>query len=142
MSDDLTHLLADPEQATVVFLPADALPAVRQAADDLRLVLCEADLHGCDDAGAVLQRLSRALQLPEWFGGNWDALEDCINDLSWLPGEGCLLLLRGIREWMQRDADGVQTLLDIGREAAVRWSESGVPFWMIVEQPAGIHAPE
>ena len=138
MSDDLAHLLADPEQATVVFLPTDALPAVRLAAADLRLVLCEADLHGCEDGTAALERLGRALQLPDWFGGNWDALEDCINDLSWLQGEGHVLLVRGIRAWMQRDADGVQTLLDIGREAALRWGEDGVPFWTIVEQPEDV----
>lgn len=137
MSDDLISLLSDPEQATVVFLPADALPAVRVAAGDLRLVLCEAALDGCSDADSALERIGQALQLPDWFGRNWDALEDCINDLSWLQGEGYVLLLCGLGEWAQRDADGLSVLLDIGREASLRWSEQGVPFWMVLEQPAG-----
>lgn len=31
-------------------------------------------------------RLHKRLQLPGYFGNNWDALNDCLHDLSWLPG--------------------------------------------------------
>lgn len=38
-------------------------------------------------------RLHKALQLPGYFGNNWDALNDCLHDLSWLPGVTHITLL-------------------------------------------------
>ncbi|HEY8210550.1 MAG TPA: barstar family protein [Myxococcaceae bacterium] len=34
---------------------------------------------------ALLDALDQRLHFPDYFGGNWDALWECIRDLSWLP---------------------------------------------------------
>jgi hypothetical protein len=50
------------------------------------------------DGGAVtspvelFDRYATALSFPTWFGRTWDALADCLGDLSWLPGRGHVLL--------------------------------------------------
>jgi hypothetical protein len=33
----------------------------------------------------LLTTLARRLCFPDYFGGNWDAFEECVRDLSWLP---------------------------------------------------------
>lgn len=33
----------------------------------------------------LLRLLSDALRFPRYFRRNWDALEECLNDLHWLP---------------------------------------------------------
>jgi hypothetical protein len=35
-----------------------------------------------------------ALDLPAWFGANWDALDEVLADRSWLPGPRHVLVLR------------------------------------------------
>jgi RNAse (barnase) inhibitor barstar len=36
--------------------------------------------------------LKNAIPLPDYFGNNWDALEECLNDLGWLPGHKLILV--------------------------------------------------
>lgn len=40
----------------------------------------------------VFDRCAQALAFPAWFGHNWDALADCLTDLSWLTGVGHVVL--------------------------------------------------
>ncbi len=36
---------------------------------------------------------ARALRFPDYFGANWDALSDCLTDLSWVPAPAYLLVV-------------------------------------------------
>src|ERR1051326_5511059 len=35
--------------------------------------------------------LAKEMKFPDYFGNNWDALEECLRDMSWLPSKGYLL---------------------------------------------------
>ncbi|MGW1255403.1 barstar family protein [Streptomyces sp. NPDC002513] len=61
------------------------------------------DLDGVADKAAFMERVALALELPEWFGRNWDALADSLTDLTvWPAGaaeRGLLLVVRGWRAY-------------------------------------------
>lgn len=46
---------------------------------------------GLESKGDLLEHLRRELRFPDWFGGNWDALEECLRDLGWLDYEAVVL---------------------------------------------------
>jgi hypothetical protein len=78
-----------------------------------------------------LAAFARALALPEWFGANWDALEDCLTDL---PGEGHVLLIRGAPG---AAGDELGILLDVLEASAGFWKTRGKPFFALAVDPAG-----
>ncbi|HEY4235558.1 MAG TPA: barstar family protein [Lacipirellulaceae bacterium] len=41
----------------------------------------------------LFRALATGLKLPAYFGDNWDALEECLRDLSWLGAETHVVLL-------------------------------------------------
>ena len=45
---------------------------------------------------AFFNLLGQALLLPDYFDGNWDALDDCMRDLSWLPEHDLTLVFQGL----------------------------------------------
>lgn len=40
-----------------------------------------------DTKAGTLAGFAAVLHFPDWYGGNLDALADCLGDLSWLPEE-------------------------------------------------------
>ncbi|MFC9296528.1 barstar family protein [Streptomyces sp. NPDC057011] len=64
--------------------PQPLAPALA-AAEEAGWTTVRLDLDGVRSKAELMERCGEALRLPEWFGGNWDALADALRDLSWLP---------------------------------------------------------
>jgi hypothetical protein len=64
------------------------------------------DLTGVSDKAGFMARCVRALDLPEWFGRNWDALADSLGDPDWGPASpGRLLVVSGWRQYAKARPD-------------------------------------
>lgn len=79
----------------------------------------------------VFEAFSKALAFPAWFGRNWDALEDCLTDLSWREAAGHVLLLEGFPESKEEG----ELLVDVLRSAAEFWSGENKPFFAVFLDP-------
>jgi RNAse (barnase) inhibitor barstar len=91
------------------------------------------DLAGCRDKGDFLTRVAAALEFPEWFGGNWDALFDCLTDLGWRPAAGYLLVFEHAAELRCAGPETFDTALAILGDAGAAWHERNVPFRVFVD---------
>ena len=107
----------------------------REAAREAGLALLEVSLEGVADKDALLQRFAASLAFPEWFGANWDALEDCLTDFTWHEAAGYALLLHGADGLAQRCPDDYGVLIDVLGASAQYWRERRVPFFAVALDP-------
>jgi hypothetical protein len=129
---ELRALLADASQNGTYFVDVRDREGLEDAARELGFAVTAIDFAGCGGKDEVLERFAAALRFPGWFGGNWDALADCLCDLSWWPADGYVLLLDHAGAWRASEPQDFATLLEILDEAAVRWSAQRLPFWALV----------
>jgi hypothetical protein len=120
----LAQRLSDPSRSGVYRTSAAAtvVAAAREGGVDIARI---------DGARDVIRRIAEALDFPAWFGGNWDALEDCLGDLSWRKGAGGHVVL--FAAYPRGDELGV--LLDVLRSSAQYWAERGRPFFAVFVDP-------
>lgn len=138
---DIAGLLRQPAAAGLYSIPRADSNTFISLAPGLQLRVVELDLAGCIDKASLLKRLSTAYRLPDWFGCNWDALADALGDLSWLPSDGYLTLVRGTGTLPHSIAADMTTLLEILRETAGDWTADGIPFWILIEDGMPDTAP-
>ena len=79
------------------------------------------DGRALGDKQALLEGIARALEFPEYFGENWDALEECLRDMSWRGGQISVLI---------EHADAIPaallaTFLEIVGQLAEQWACEG-----------------
>ena len=79
-----------------------------------------------------MQALADAMEFPEYFGRNWDAVEECVRDLSWKPADGYLLTYAHAQVLEDCCPDDLAILADVARLAGETWSSGGIPFHALV----------
>jgi RNAse (barnase) inhibitor barstar len=114
-----------------VYRAADGAALMEVAAEN-GLSIARISVDGKGDKESFLHSISRALDFPEWFGGNWDALEDCLSDLSWRHASAHILLFEGTTL-----SDDMGILIDVLSSVAEQWAARGTPFFAVFADPAG-----
>jgi RNAse (barnase) inhibitor barstar len=89
-----------------------------QVAPDAKAVILPTNLKS---KAELFTFLRKAVPLPDYFGDNWDALEECLADLSWLPDSKITLVHQDIP--LEPDSSEQRTYLQILENVA---SESGL----------------
>ena len=93
--------------------------------------------HVADKAG-FLAAAGEALQFPKWAGRNWDAFEELVNDLSWLPqAPGHVLLIDRLGGFSDSEPKELRTLLDVLETAAENRRQSKATPLIVLLRGAG-----
>ena len=122
----LLQRLGDPAKSGVY--KSSRSDEILEAARGSKLLVAHIDLAGVAGKQALLGRIAKALAFPAWFGGNWDALEECLSDLSWSAASGHVLLFEGAAN-VAAEERGM--LVDILAAAASARAGRGRPFFAV-----------
>lgn len=90
------------------------------------------DLHRLDGTrirgtAGLFDSCADSLQFPAYFGNNWDALADCLADLSWLPERGRVVLWDRYGMLAASDAGAWKTAREVFHQAALERTAVGLP---------------
>ena len=94
------------------------------------IIQCDVDAVTDDDV--LLSLLARKFHFPDYFGHNWNALDECLRDLdSWMPAKGYILVLNGASRLWKEATFTAGRLVMSWQFCAQRWNEKGKPFHLI-----------
>lgn len=78
----------------------------------------------CENERDFFREWAAALQFPYYFGHNWDAFNECLNDLEWIRADRLLIALSSVENVLVDDQERWETVLKRLRNAS---RSPGVP---------------
>lgn len=81
----------------------------------------------------LLRQLSQVMKFPDYFGSNWDALEECLNDLSWLSAKGYAIQFTNADNFINNSLSDFRIFAQIVESVSKRWKVDKIGFTLIVE---------
>lgn len=76
----------------------------------------------CKSVTGLLNEWAAVLQFPDYFGENWAAFDECLNDLEWLPADSYILAITNsqlIFKWRKKD---FKDLINTLKNAVQEWT--------------------
>ena len=117
-----------------VYLAPPDVQALREKAAQAGIEWFDLNLAGVENKQQFLSTCAKGLRLPEWFGGNWDALADCLKDLY----ADCVVNCLNSGKFAEAAPDDYAVALEIFRDAASYWKERTSTFLVLIDdEPAG-----
>ncbi|GAB2881760.1 barstar family protein [Uliginosibacterium flavum] len=122
------QLLRRPEIAGVYQATDDTARTLFQAGPAAGFNVYRIDLGKARNADSLHRILARGLHFPDWYGGNWDALADCLTDMSWNEADGYLLILVHAETLQAADPACFSSLLEVLNETVTAWQTQKISF--------------
>jgi RNAse (barnase) inhibitor barstar len=66
----------------------------------------------------LLEAFRRGLSLPDYFGYNWDSLDECLRDLAWIKRRRVIIIHQDLP---QLDAKQLEAYLEVLADSARDW---------------------
>lgn len=132
----LSDLLTRPDRSGVYTLPPELQGVLTAAATSAGIALLTVDLFRCRTAASVLTKIGQALKFPDWYGANFDALNDCLGDPEWNPAPTLIVRFDGLKTLHDAHPESLATLVEVLQAVADERRSAGCAFWLLLDTPA------
>src|SRR5574341_931105 len=72
---------------------------------------------------SLIDEFAAALQFPYYFGGNWNAFDECLADLSWIRSKGHVVCVLDADQMMLNDDEAFAVTLELFARVAREWCQ-------------------
>lgn len=81
-------------------------------------------LRGCkmETEVGLFDEISASLQFPYYFGENWDALDECLADLSWFEFKSVVVCILGAERVLRSEAEQLPKFVALLCRTAQYWT--------------------
>lgn len=105
-----------------------------EAAKDYDLNAVTINMNRVSRKQTFLAKFAKAMQFPVYFGQNWDALLDCLTDLSWTTAKGQVILIYNLRHMANKSPEDFRIIRQIFKGAADYWQSRQMLFFIIISE--------
>jgi RNAse (barnase) inhibitor barstar len=105
-----------------------------KAARDNELGYTRIALKKITSKKTLLKRLAGKLGFPDYFGGNWDALAEVMQDPGWNSARGRVILFTGFADFSRQLPAEAEILMGILEDSCRHWAGTAVSLFIIVAQ--------
>ena len=123
--------LIDLKKASPVAIHFAQPNEVKSDIDSLGLAVMKGSIEKVKTDKDLFSIVFTAMQFPEYFGNNWDALDECLGDMDWLPADGYLLVLHDAISGWSQSPYVLGRFVTSWLEACEYWMGNQVPFHLV-----------
>jgi hypothetical protein len=85
----------------------------------------------CNNIKSLFNEFAASLQFPYYFGENWTAFDECLNDLEWFKSNEYMLFISHAYHVLEEDNQQFKIFIDILSRATDEWHGKNVQFHII-----------
>lgn len=128
---DSSRLLRDHARAALYGCNAETALELVQACPAAAFKAWRIDMGRATNVGKLHRLLADSLNFPDYYGHNWDALADCLGDMSWSDAEGHVVVFRHAEIFAAASPEDFETLLEVLHETVAFWQAQDQAFWVL-----------
>lgn len=127
--DDLTRVT----WSCLHFADADEVtPQLRAALEGVGVAAFDLDSRSIRSKDDFLRTIAEAMRFPDYFGMNWDAVIDCLRDLSdRVPAEGHVLFVHAAEQLWRTGLPWAGQFVEVWLTAAEEAAHDGTPLHLV-----------
>jgi RNAse (barnase) inhibitor barstar len=85
--------------------------------------LAEVEGEKCTTLDDLFFEFKKSFKFPDYFGYNWAAFDECLNDLDWISAKSYALILKDMDEVLPNDKHNFAILIKYLCRATVEWTQ-------------------